>query len=91
VSPRSRIIGYGAAAALVAAGAACAVFVGGLAGELLVIGLISLGLIVAVALIFLEIGFGEERELTREAEGRRARAKRVLDLRRGRWRQRRRD
>jgi hypothetical protein len=91
MSRRSRVIGYGSAAALVAAGAACAVFVGGLAGELLVIGLISLGLIVAVALVFLEIGFGEERELAREAEGRRTRAKRALDPRRGRWRKRRPD
>jgi len=91
VSPRSRIIGYGSAAALVAAGAASAAFVGGLVGELLVIGLISLGLVGAVALVFLDIGFGEERELAREDEGRRARAKRALDPRRGKWRKRRPD
>jgi hypothetical protein len=91
MSRRWRMIGYGSAAALVAAGAACAVLVGGLAGELLVIGLVSLGLLVAVALVFLEIGFSEERELAREAESRRARAKRAFDPRKGRWRKRRPD
>jgi hypothetical protein len=83
VSPRSRKIGWGSATLLILAGALCAVFVSGLTGELLVIGLISSGFLVAVALVFLEVGFGEERELEREAEGRRARVKRRLALRRG--------
>jgi hypothetical protein len=83
VSPRSRKIGWGTAALLIVAGALCAVFVSGLTGELLVIGLMSSGFLVAVALVFLEVGFGEERELEREAEGRRARVKRRLALRRG--------
>ena len=83
MSPRSRKIGYGSAALLILAGALCAVFVSGLTGELLVIGLMSAGFVVAVALVFLEIGFGEERELAREAEGRRARVKRAFGLRRG--------
>jgi hypothetical protein len=83
VSPRSRKIGYGSAALLILAGALCAVFVSGLTGELLVIGLMSSGFLVAVALVFLEVGFGEERDLEREAEGRRARVKRRIALRRG--------
>jgi len=81
LSRRFRQIGYGAAALLVLAGSLCAVFVSGLAGELLVVGLMSVGFVLAVALVFLEIGFGEERELAREAEGRRARVKRGLKRR----------
>jgi hypothetical protein len=59
------------AAALVAAGVACAALVNGLVGELLTIGLISLGLLVVVGWLFLEVGRSEDRERAREQRGRR--------------------
>ena len=66
MSRRSRIIGFGSAALLVVAGAVCAaVFSPGL-GEDLALVLISLGLILAVSLVFLEVGLSEDRERARE-------------------------
>lgn len=72
MSPRARILPFGSAGALVLAGIVCAVLVEGLTGELLTIVLISLGLGGAVLLVFLEIGLGEERDLARDEERKRA-------------------
>jgi hypothetical protein len=69
---RSRIVGFGSAALLVVAGAvSAAVFSPGL-GEDLALVLISLGAILAVSLVFLEVGLSEDRERAR-AEAARAR------------------
>jgi hypothetical protein len=73
MSPRSRIVAFGSAAALVLAGATCAVLVGGVTGEVLTIVLISAGLAGALLLVFVEIGLGEERDLAREEEQERPR------------------
>jgi len=81
MTPRTRVLAFGSAAALVVAGAACAVVVGGIAGEVLTIVLISAGLGGALLLVFLEVGLGEERDLARDEEGKRRRARR-LDARR---------
>jgi hypothetical protein len=67
----------GLAAALVLAGVACAVLVPGVAGEILTIVLIATGLGGGLVLVFLEIGFGEERDLAREEERERKRAGRI--------------
>jgi hypothetical protein len=74
------VLAFGSAAALVVAGAACAVLVGGVAGEVLTIVLISAGLGGALLLVFLEVGLGEERDLARDEERKRRRA-RPLDAR----------
>jgi hypothetical protein len=67
---RSRIVGFGSAALLVVAGAVCAaVFSPGL-GEDLALVLISLGAVLAVSLVFLEVGFSEDRERAREEAAR---------------------
>jgi hypothetical protein len=67
---RSRIVGFGSAALLVVLGAVCAaVFAPGL-GEDLALVLISLGAILAVSLVFLEVGFSEDRERAREEAAR---------------------
>jgi len=67
---RSRIVGFGSAALLVVLGAVCAaVFSPGL-GEDLALVLISLGAILAVSLVFLEVGFSEDRERAREEAAR---------------------
>jgi len=69
---RSRIVGFGSAALLVVAGGvSAAVFSPGL-GEDLALVLISLGTILAVSLVFLEVGLSEDRERARE-EAERAR------------------
>jgi hypothetical protein len=73
VAPRSRVLAFGSAAALIVAGAICAVLVGGLPGEVLAITLITVGLGAAVLLVFLEVGLSEERELAGEAKRRRRR------------------
>jgi ABC-type proline/glycine betaine transport system permease subunit len=70
VSKRARVLSFGFAAALVVAGGLCAAFVGGVTGEVLTIVLIAAGLGGALLLIFLEIGFDEERELARDEERR---------------------
>lgn len=70
---------------LVVAGAICAAFVGGLAGEVLTIALLSAGAAGAVLLVFLEVGYSEDRELARDEQRRRGRVVRLLDARRGRW------
>jgi hypothetical protein len=80
-----RIRAFGAALALVLAGVACAVLVGGLTGEVLTIVLIAAGAAGAVLLVFLEVGYSEDRELAREEHRRRGRAIRLLRARRGRW------
>ncbi len=82
VSPRSRLLAFGSAAALVVAGALCAAFVGGVTGDVLTVVLMSLGLGGAVLLVFLEIGLGEERDLAEEE--RRRRSRRSLGAR-ARW------
>jgi hypothetical protein len=71
VAPRSRLLAFGSAAALVAAGSICGAKVDGLAGEVLAIALITLGLGAVVLLMFLEVGLSEERELAREEKRRR--------------------
>jgi hypothetical protein len=62
MTPRSRALAYGAAAALVVAGVLCAVLVGGTAGGVLSIILIGCGAVGAVALVFLEVGLSEDRD-----------------------------
>jgi len=67
---RSRIVGFGSAALLAVLGAVCAaVFSPGL-GEDLALVLISLGAVLAVSLVFLEVGFSEDRERAREEAAR---------------------
>jgi hypothetical protein len=62
---RSRILAFGACAVLVVAGTMCAVLLDGFTGEVLTLALLGLGLVGAVALVFLEIGLSEDRERAR--------------------------
>ncbi len=68
---RSRVIGYGGAALLVVAGVAGGIGFGGTLGQMLELVLISLGLILATALVFYEVGLSEDRERAREEARRR--------------------
>src|SRR5580692_3364207 len=85
VTPRTRLLAFGCALALVLAGVACAALVGGLTGQVLTIALIAAGVAGAVLLVFLEVGYSEDRELARDEERRRGRTLRRLRARRGRW------
>jgi hypothetical protein len=66
MSSRSRIIGFGSAAVLVVAGIIGAVLVSGTPGQILALVLIALGLVLATALVFFEVGLSEDRERARE-------------------------
>jgi hypothetical protein len=85
MTPRARLLAFGAAAATVLAGVACAILVGGVAGQVLTIVLIAAGLAGAVLLVFLEVGLSEDRELARDREHSRSRTLRLLRARRGGW------
>jgi membrane protein implicated in regulation of membrane protease activity len=93
MSKRSRVIWFGSAAALVLAGIVAAIGFGGTFGQVLAFVLISLGLVLATALVFFEVGLSEDRERAREeaarGEGERPRRSRPhlrLERRRGRRR-----
>ena len=62
MSRRGRILSFGTAGALVLAGAACGVAITGTLGQVLLFVLISVGLVLATALVFLEVGLSEDRE-----------------------------
>jgi len=55
---------------LVVAGVVCAALIGGGTGQILALVLIGVGLVLAVSLIFLEVGLSEDRELARERKPR---------------------
>jgi hypothetical protein len=71
VAPRTRIIAFGSATAVVAVGAICAATLNGLAGQLIAIILITFGLGALLLLVFLEVGLSEDRAREREEEQRR--------------------
>lgn len=71
MAPRSRVLAFGSAAALVVAGSICFVVIDGVIGELLAIALITLGLGAIVLLAFLEVGLSEEQDLARDEQRRR--------------------
>jgi len=86
MSRRARIIGFGSAALLIMAGGVGAVVLSGLASDL-ALGVMGLGFVLAVSLVFLEVGLSEDRERAREeARRRKGRppARRPLDRMRGR-------
>jgi hypothetical protein len=82
MSPRSRILAFGTAFALVVAGGVCAALVGGVTGQVLTIVLVSGGLGGAVLLVFLEVGLSEDRERAEGEERRRRQGRRSIDAQR---------
>src|SRR5438270_347249 len=71
MTKRSRVVGFGLAALLVIVGAISPIIASGELGQLLALVLISLGLVLATALVFLEVGLSEDRELARQRRPRR--------------------
>ena len=74
MAPRTRVMAFGSAAALVVAGGIAALLVGGMTGEVMAWGLVTLGLGAAVILVFLEIGLSEDHERADEDERQRREA-----------------
>lgn len=67
LSRRQRTIRYGAGGALVLAGVACGILVPGTAGGTLATVLVGLGLVLAVSLVFYEVGLTEDRDRATDA------------------------
>ena len=73
VAPRSRVLAFGAAAALMVAGVTCTGVMDGLTAQIVAIALITGGLGGAILLVFLEVGLSEDRQQARDAARRRRR------------------
>jgi hypothetical protein len=67
VTPRARIAVYGSTALLIIAGAVCAAAFGG-TGQFVGFLMIGVGLIIAMGLVFMEVGLSEDRERARERD-----------------------
>lgn len=65
----ARALRYGAAGVLIVAGVACGALVPGTAGGTVATVLIGLGLVVAVSLVFYEVGLTEDRDRAQRSEG----------------------
>jgi hypothetical protein len=74
VTPRSRALAFGSAGVLVLAGVLCLTLIAGSTGEILATALMSVGLVGAVVLVFLEVGLSEDRARAREEKEERRRA-----------------
>lgn len=70
MSPAARIASFGSAGLCVICGAVCAAVIGGEVGQLLGMILIGLGLILATAFVFMEVGLSEDKERAREGRAR---------------------
>lgn len=68
MSTTNRIIGFGASAALVVLGIASLAVIGGVTGQVVAIVLIGLGCVLAISLVFFEIGLSEDRDRDREQQ-----------------------
>ena len=66
MTPRTRLLSFGAAALLIVLGVIAGPVLGGITGEAVAIALLSIGAIAIVSLVFLEVGLSEDRERARE-------------------------
>ena len=68
MSKRARILAFGTAGLLVVVGVRVGVAMGCTAGQVVALALVSVGGVIAVSLVFLEVGLSEDRERARERE-----------------------
>jgi hypothetical protein len=68
MTSRARIAVYGPTALLIIAGAVCAAAFGAGTGQFVGFLMIGAGLIIAMGLVFLEVGLSEDRERARERD-----------------------
>lgn len=66
MTKRTRIITYGASAALVLAGGVSAAVVAGVTGQVLAMAMIGSGLVILTGLVFMEVGLSEDRDREKE-------------------------
>ena len=69
MTAKARTARYGAAAVLIVAGVVCGGLISGTIGGTLATVLIGLGLVLAVSLVFYEVGLTEDRDRAAPAEG----------------------
>jgi hypothetical protein len=75
VTRQGRIAWFGGSAALVVAGIVCAIAIPGTTGQVIAMAAIGVGLVIALSLVFFEVGLSEDRERARtERSGAEARA-----------------
>jgi hypothetical protein len=72
MTTRLRVLTFGGAGLLVVAGVACAVAIGGGAGQILAPVLVGIGFVLAVSLVFYEVGLSEDRDRVRMERSRAA-------------------
>ena len=66
MTPRNRLLSFGACVLALVLAAIAGPLLGGITGEAVAIALASIGAIGIVSLIFLEVGLSEDRERARE-------------------------
>lgn len=67
MTKRLRILAFGSATVLILAGIAAVAISSDTLGQVLALVLISIGVVLAVSLVFFEVGLSEDRERAREA------------------------
>jgi hypothetical protein len=77
MTPRTRLLSFGAAALLIVLGVIAGPVLGGITGEAVAIALLSVGAIAIVSLVFLEVGLSEDRERAAEDARRKRQAPRT--------------
>ena len=75
---RARILSFGSTGVLVLAGVLCAVLLSGGVGQISAFLLIGTGFVLAMGLVFLEVGLSEDAERARERQARRPRRPRPV-------------
>ena len=70
MTPRARVVAGGAVAGLILAGLLSALLLDGSAATFLTILFVSVAIVVAVSLVFYEVGLSEDRDRAREEERR---------------------
>ena len=78
MSRRSRILSFGFTVVLVLAGVACALVLSGGVGQISAFLLIGTGFVLAMGLVFLEVGLSEDKERARERQASRPRRPKPL-------------
>ena len=71
MAPRTRRLAFGTAAVLIVAGFAAIPLSHGVTGDVIGFAAFAIGLIAAIALVFLEVGLSEDRQRAEDAERRR--------------------
>jgi len=75
---RDRLFAYGLCALLIAGGTLAVLTVGGSTGQVLAFVLIALGFVLAISLVFYEVGLSEDRDRARQEKQTRKARRRAM-------------